>query len=211
MKIADYDNNCGPTAFHQILPDRSEREILKACLKAGYYPDIGMLPTYIHKAADLLGLQWESISLRSIKPSHGAGGDMRNNITLSQALLALPDEVCIIRVNGHVLASNRGLSLDPNIAQRGSRRRVLEIMTIRNATIAEHRPGIEFDDPLIRFQRDILDETQRRSYRRQVYERVVNVIGDSDAIRFSQLRPCGYTKKMLKRHHSRGDVIILDQ
>lgn len=210
MKIADYDNNCGPTAFHQILPDRSEREILKACFKAGYHPDIGMLPSYIHEAANLLGLKWESISLHSIKPTHGAGGDMRNNVTLSQALVALADEVCIIRVNGHVLASNRGISLDPNIAQRGSRRRVLEIMTIRNATIAKHRPGIVFDDPLIRFQRDIRDETQRKSYRRQVYERVVNVVGDSDAVRFSDLRPCGYTKKMLKRHYSRGDLIILD-
>lgn len=210
MKIADYDNNCGPTAFHQILPDRSERAILRACFKAGYHPDIGMLPTYIHHAADLLGLKWESIALRSIKPSHGAGGDMRNNVTLSQALAALPDEVCIIRVNGHVLASNRGLSLDPNIVRRGSRRRVLEILMIHNATIPEHRPGIEFDDPLIRFQRDILDETQRTSYRRRVYERVVNVVDGKDAVRFSDLRPCGYTKKMLKRHHSRGDVLILD-
>lgn len=211
MKIDNYDNNCGPTAFHQILPDRSEREILRACFKAGYHPDIGMLPTMIHQAADLLGLQWESIELRRIKPSHGARGDMRNNLTLSQALLALPDDVCLIRVNGHVLASNRGLSLDPNIAHRGSRRRVLEIMTIHNATIPGRCPGIEFDDPLIRFARDILSETQRKSYRRQVYERVVHAVGLNDAIRFSELRPCGYTRKMLKRHHQRGDVIIVDQ
>ena len=210
MKIDDYDNNCGPTAFHQILPDRSEKTILKACFKAGFHPDIGMLPNHIHEAANLLGLKWESISLRTLKPSHGAGGDMRNNITLSQALLALSDEVCIIRVNAHVLASNRGMSLDPNIARRGSRRRVLEILMIHNATIPEHRPGIVFDDPKIRFARDIRDETQERSYRRQVYERVVNTLGGGDTARFSDLRPCGYTRKMLKRHQSRGDVIIIE-
>jgi hypothetical protein len=210
MKIDDYENNCGPTAFHQILPDRSERAILKACFKAGFHPDVGMLPNHIHEAANLLGLKWESISLRTLKPSHGAGGDMRNNITLSQALIALSDAVCIIRVNAHVLASNRGLSLDPNIARRGSRRRVLEIMMIHNATIAEHRPGIAFDDPKIRFLRDIRDETQHKSYRRQVYERVVNIVSANDTVKFSDLRPCGYTKKMLKRHHSRGDVFILD-
>jgi hypothetical protein len=208
--IFDYENNCGLVAFAQVIPDRPEQEIIEACFDAGFEPDIGMLPQQIHRAADLLSLKYEIADLVQLKPSHGHKGDMRNNITLQQALIATSDDVCLIRVSGHVLASNRGIPLDPNVNRRGARRRVLEIMHIHNATIAARHPVIVSANPTIVFDRDLRDETQSKSYRRRVYDKVFGFIGDpAQPVTFDQLRPLGYTRKMMNRHYQRGDIHII--
>jgi hypothetical protein len=207
MKIVDLHNNCGPVAFQQLLPDVSEADILQACFTAGYEEDMGMFPHHLHQASKLLGLQLDQINIRSVKPSHDEN-DMRKGLTLHQALLLTRDSTCLIRVSGHVLASHEGISLDTNVTRRGSRRRVLELCIVRNAKLKRGDPSAISDDPMIQFVRDVRDETQKGSYRRVVAERVWEMVGTEQTAMFSDIRPLGYTRKMLKRHISRGDAII---
>jgi hypothetical protein len=208
MEIYDYESNCSMVALHQVAPDRTEAQIVKACLKAGFPEGGGMLPHEIHKAMRLLKLQFTSISPR-VKGSRYEPGDLRGNMTLHQALEATRDHVCLIRVSGHVLASNRGTPLDPNGVNRGARRRVLEICVIHNATIAERDATAICDDPLIVFDRDLRDETQKTSARMKLYHKIfANNVTDTP-IPFSELRKLGYTRKMMLRHFSRGEVHII--
>lgn len=211
MKIDYYENNCGLVALHSIIPDRDETAIVAACMEAGFEPDIGMLPHHIHKAAELLGLEYERVDLVSLKPDHYKGGDMRRNLTLHQALIATSDDVCLIRVSGHVLASNRGVPLDPNIDVRGSRRRVLEIIRVHNATIPARRSWVNSSNPVVSFVRDLTIETQQGSYRRKVYDRIFNKHKLGAHVHFETLRRYGYTKKMMRRHFERGDLEIITE
>jgi hypothetical protein len=205
MNIGDLTNNCGPTAFHRILPDRDEKEVLEICFEAGFDPDVGMFPHHIHEAARMLGLITESTHAVQLH-------DLRQNLTLHQTLIATSEHVCLIRVSGHVVASNRGILIDPYMSSRRSRRRVLETLIIHNATIpATHFSAIS-RDPTISFIRDVCDETQSGSYRRSVFEKVNRYMAANEltSVSLSELRQFGYTRKMLKRHLERGDAVAVD-
>ena len=197
-------------SIHQIRPDITETLIIDACIEGGFEPDIGMLPQQIYSALDILDIGYSLADMVRLKPTHGQRGDMRTNMTLQQALILTSDDVCLIRVTGHVLASNRGIPLDPNVGRRGSRRRVLGIVMIHDATIEARRPWIKSDNPMIQFVRDLRSDTQKGSYRFRVYDAVMKHISDPTMpVRFQEIRHLGYTKKMLRRHYERGDVQII--
>lgn len=204
MLLVDTPNNCGPVAFHNILPDRCPEDILSICLEAGFDPDVGMFPHHIHEAAQLLELQLESTHAVQLH-------DLRHNLTLHQTLIATSDHVCLIRVSGHVVASNRGVLMDPNMLTRGSRRRVLETLIVHNATIPAMQSWAISGDPTIAFIKDITAETQKGSYRRSVFEKVKAYADKNEFmnVELSELRKFGYTRKMLKRHLERGDAILM--
>lgn len=208
MEIYDYESNCSMVALYQVAPDRTEEQIIKACLKAGFPDGGGMLPHEIHKAMRLLKLKFTSISPR-VQNSQYQPGDLRGNMTLQQALDATSDHVCLIRVSGHVLASNRGIPLDPNGDKRGARRRVLEICVIHNATITERHASAICDNPLLIFDRDLRDETQQKSARMKLYNKIFEFGVLETPIQFSELKKVGYTRKMMLRHFSRGEVHII--
>lgn len=195
-------------AFSKVLPDRTERDIVKACINAGFTEWMGMLPMQIESAADTLGLQYTNADLTTYKATH-CTQDRRKSLTLNQALIATRNDVCLIRVTGHVLASNRGIPLDTNMRKRGARRRVLGIYVIHNATIESDDPSAISRDPEIQFVHDIRHDTRKTSSRRVVYDAVYEYLRDPALpVRFSELKQFGYTRSMLRRHVERGDVII---
>lgn len=208
MKISYYDNNCSMVAFQQVLPDRDETEIVAACMQAGFTEWLGMLPTQIEKAATLLGLEYTKADLIKYKPTH-CSQDRRKSLTLGQALAATRNEVCLITVTGHIIASNHGIPIDPNMRVRGARRRVLHLYVLHNATIERRNPSAISNDPEIIFVHDVRHDTRKSSSRRAIYEAVYEYLGDPALpVRFSEIKKLGYTRSMLRRHVQCGDVII---
>lgn len=211
MNIQDFDNNCAMVAFQQVLPCRDEAQIIEACITSGFTEWLGMLPHQIEQAADKLGLQYTHADLVQYKPTI-RDGDARTSMTLNQALAMTSTETCLIRVTGHVLASHHGIPLDVNMRKRGARRRVLGLYVLHNATLQRQTSWDITRDPEIVFVHDIRHDTRARSSRRVVYDRVFEYLGDpARPVRFSELRQLGYTRKMLKRHVERGDVIITEE
>lgn len=209
MEIHDYESNCSMVALYQVVPDRTEHQVIEACIKAGFPEDGGMLPHEIHKAMNLLKIKFTSTTNPRVQGTRYAPGDLRGNMTLQQALAHTKNDVCLIRVSGHVLASNHGIPLDPNGVSRGARRRVLEICVIHNATITRRDATAISDDPLLMFDRDLRHETQQNSARMKLYQRIFAWNVTELPIQFSKLREMGYTRKMLLRHYSRGEVHVI--
>lgn len=210
MTIDEIPNNCGLVAFRQILPDRDEGEIIEACYAAGFRDDMGMFPHHIEEAMRILRVKYTKPDLTQYKPTFNTD-DMRTAMTLQQALSVTKNDVCLIRVNGHVLASNRGIPLDVNARKRGARRRVLGLYVIHNATIPRRESLALSNDPRILFVHDIRRDANKGSSRAVVYEKVFKVFGDPpDAVQFSDMQRHGYTRRMLRRHLSRGDAIIVE-
>lgn len=208
MKISKFENNCAMVAFATVLPCRDEDEIIKACVDAGFTEWMGMLPQQIECAADTLGLEYTNADLTTYKPTH-CTSDRRKSLTLNQALTATNNDVCLIRVTGHILASNRGIPLDTNMNKRGARRRVLGIYVLHNATIPSNDALAIPDDPEILFVNDVRHDTRAQSSRRAIYDAVYVYIADPALpVRFSELKQFGYTRSMLRRHIERGDVIV---
>lgn len=205
-QIRHYENNCAMVAMHQVAPHLSELDIIVACMSSGWREDMGMLPMQIQKALDKLRLEWTCLD----DDLQVCLDDMRKNMTLNQALKHTEEHVCLIRVNGHVLASNRGIPLDTNMRIRGARRRVLGIYVIHNATIEARQSWAITENPTIQFVHDITHDTRKGSQRRAIYERVMKELCDPALpITFEELRPLGYTRRMLRRHIERGDAIII--
>lgn len=211
MTISSYDNNCSMVAFQQILPDRDERDIIEACLSSGFTEWLGMLPHQIEQAAEKLGLQYTKADLLQYKPSI-KHNDSRTSLTLNQALAATSTEVCLIRVTGHVLASNHGIPLDPNMKRRGARRRVLGLYVMHNATIPRRESRAITRDPEIQFVHDVRHDTRATSSRRAMYDRIYSFLGDpAMPVRLSKLKQFGYDRKLFRRHLERGDIIITEE
>ena len=205
MNIDYYANNCSMVAIHKVVPDRDQVEVIAACMKAGFTEWLGMMPHQIEQALKSLGIKYTEADLLRYKPTI-KDNDVRTSMTLNQALAATSTETCLIRLTGHIIASHKGIPLDTNMRRRGARRRVLGIYVIHNATLTIERSSAISRDPEIQFVHDITHDTRSN---KSIYEAVYKYLGDPALpVRFSELKSLGYTRRMLRRHLQRGDVII---
>jgi len=204
--LKHYSNNCVPTAICRLFPTLREADILKACFNSGYTEEFGMLPHQIHQALDMLNISFTVEDLVRFKPGHCVR-DRRKSMTLQQALIATSTQKCLIRITGHMVASNKGLLIDPNFETRRTRRRVLEVMTIHNATIPDRTVGSISDDSLILFKTDPCLETRKGSNRDNIYARVY-LASKPQGVYFKDARRLGYRRSMLQRHLDQGLAII---
>jgi hypothetical protein len=196
-------------AFKQVVPHIPDRAIVDACMSSGFTEWLGMLPHQIEIAADVLGLKYTVADLLQYKPTH-CTRDRRKAMTLNQALAATSTKVCLIRITGHIIASNCGVPIDPNMKRRGARRRVLGIYVLHNATIAKRQSWDISGDPSIQFVHDVRHDTRSGSSRAAMYDEIFDFLVDPmTPARLSELKSFGYTRKMLKRHIERGDVIVV--
>lgn len=191
MTITHLENNCALVALNQLKPEIPEEKLIRICRAEGYDEEHGMFILHILTAAAAL-----NIKLRHIQHKR----------TLHQTLELVKNDVALIQVTGHILVANRGIPIDPNIEHRRSRRRVLGLYVCDNATTRPRRSWANSDDPAFYFVKDVRLDTQRNSYKRRVYEEVFKILPLGTATHLASLRPCGYTRKMLKRHYERGDV-----
>ena len=197
--IDEYHNNCGMVAFRHVLPNKSEQEIIEACLKGGFTEWLGMLPHHIALAAKTLGLNFHIVESETPK-------------TLATALAETYDKTCLIQVTGHVIASHMGKPIDTNQRRRGSRRNVLRYFVLHNATITRRTSWDVSRDPVIAFVHDVRNDTRKHSSKYKLYEQVLGSLDDPFApVRFSELQSMGYDRKLLKRHIERGDVVVLEE